>query len=159
MIPHHARLVDATPPDITEYLLRYFDLWEPRGRPPSWRLSHALAEAGVGQADVVLALLRSDQEDFRHCAEALVGRPIYRAPRTALPAAPPPRGDSARTGDERRVTRVVGHNPRLPSTPAWHRHRIFRPGMTVRQFLTRGGRRGDVRLAVRRGWVELEDER
>jgi hypothetical protein len=88
-------------------------------------------------------------------AERLIGRRITRCPPCLrLPAA---QGvPSEREPDDRRMRVLVAHNPRLPTTPAWHRFRLMRDDMTVRQYLTRGGRRGDIRLAVARGWIALE---
>jgi hypothetical protein len=145
--PQHARVVNAMSRDVVRYLMQYFKTPLMRGWPPSSRL----AEVEVGQADVVLALLRAD---FIDQAEALMGHRIIRCPPCLRPRAPLVMQDNV-APDRRRVLRVL-HNTRAPNTPAHYRFGIFRPGMTIEQFLVRGGTRLDVRIALRRGLVELE---
>jgi len=120
--------------------------------PPHSPLSRALETKD--QATVVLALLRAARLP---AAEHLVGKPITRVP-TLRSLSPPLRSPDDSTLDRRTITRVEP-NPRLPTTPAWSRYRLFRVGRTLGEFLLRGGRRGDVRLALRRGWISVEGER
>jgi hypothetical protein len=51
----------------------------------------------------------------------------------------------------------VSKNPRLPTTGAFYRFRIFREGMTIGSFLRRGGTRRDVRQALSAGWVRVQN--
>lgn len=159
VMPHHARLVNAMPPDVIDYLLWYF-----RARPGpgfsehGWLPSVSLAEVDVGQADVVLALIRAPMglPHFMQCAEGLMGRAIRHCPPCLrLPYAqmefPDPEGEEAR-----RLT-FVARNPRLPTTDAFYRYRVMKTGMTVQQCLVRGAKKRDIRLALRKGWIRLEE--
>jgi hypothetical protein len=153
MLDHHARVVDALPSYVFDYLTWYFDC--PLGDESTIRLSWALAKVGASQADVVLALLRMGERRFIECAEALVGRRIHYCPPCLRPPAYVDRGDPP-TPDQRRIT-FVSKNPRLPTTGAFYRFKIFRPGMTIGQFMVRGGQRRDVRAAIKRGWIRVEN--
>jgi hypothetical protein len=149
MMPRHARCVNAMPTDVRDYLMWYF-----RGRPRTL-LSESIAEQGAGQADVVLGLLRVEDPRFTLCAEALVGKPItHFPPCLRIPASQMEFMDPV--GRERMVIRNIKPNPRLPTTMAFHRYKVFREGMTVQQALVRGAKKRDIRLAERKGWVQLE---
>lgn len=112
-------------------------------------------------ADVVLVLLRAGELE---AVEALIGRPITRCP-PGLRARPLPYPEAApRRGDERLVTRVrepgattPAGRPQLLTTDLYRRLALVRVGLSVQQLLTRGVRRGDIRIAERRGLLELED--
>lgn len=133
----------------------------------SEHLYDVLEEFGRSQADVALALLRAGTPEALAGAEALIGRPVKRCPPSLIGACPelsiyaqaqwvlsllgPETGANS---DGRRVTRLI-QNPRLPTTPSWGRFRLLKIGMTVGQFLVRGGTRKDVRLWVREGSIEL----
>lgn len=158
MLPHHARTVNSMSQDVIDYLLWYFDARPgPRRREVGWLPSVSLAEAGVGQADCVLALLRAEHRPFLDAAEILVGHGITHCPPCLRPSAPLVFMDEE-SPDERRISIVAARNPRLPRTGAHYRFALFREGMTVQQFLVRGGTRRDVRLAKRHGWIELRED-
>lgn len=156
MIPAHARAVNAMPYDVVEFILDYFQARRPRRRERGWLPSVSLAELGIGQADVVMALLDANHPRMTRCAEWLIGRPITRCPPCLRPLGPPIGLGDVRSPDERRIT-FVEQNPRLPTTGAFYRYAIFRVGMTVQSFLMRGGQRRDVRVAQRRGWIQLSE--
>lgn len=141
-------------PDVIDFLLSYFGARTPHPLERNWLPTVSIAELGLGQADVVLALLRTADPRFRRWAEFLVGRRFTICRPCLRPSAPLYLGDE-RHPDRRRVT-YVARNPRLPTTMAFYRFAILREGMTIQQFLVRGGRRGDVRLALQRGWIQLE---
>ena len=162
----HARSVAAMGRDqLTSYLVRdYFGL--PRGR----TMMASLLSAGLGQADLVLCLLRlRDRASPDHgrllsyYVRRLVGRPIQRgapcvlhyyvnghAPRVVRPAP---------TAEDRRVVWVASANPRQPNTSAAARWASFRIGRTVAQLRARGVTKRDIRRAERRGWVRFEEVR
>jgi hypothetical protein len=100
------------------------------------------------QADLVVALLRCE---YLVPAVRLVGRPISLFPpaKGLRLAAPPP--IAALGPDDRRVLRAA-RNPRLPTTPAFQRFRLLKPGVSIREFLSRGGKRRDIRYALRHGY-------
>ena len=103
------------------------------------------------QSDVVLALLRSN---YLVPAVRLVGKPIQVFPQAKglRLVAPPP--ISSLGPDDRRVIRA-SRNPRLPTTPAFQRFRLLKPGVSIREFLSRGGKRRDIRYALKRKLIKL----
>jgi hypothetical protein len=56
--------------------------------------------------------------------------------------------------DARRFIKLVP-NYQLPTTDSWGRYRLIKVGMTVGQYLARGGRRRDVLEWAREGKVVL----
>ncbi len=162
MLLRHARTISMINRDRrTAFLLRdYFDL--PRGITLVW----SLAQRRLGQADLVLALLRlRDQRTsysgvFSGYIELLVGHPISVGPscllryhqNSSLPTVV--RHDSA---DDRRLTFVQRDNPRQPRTEAHLRWCEFRVGRTVGQLRVRGVKRRDIRRAAAKGWIRLEE--
>jgi hypothetical protein len=140
----------------------YFNL------PRRHALMASLTDRGLGQADLVLCLLRirdaTRNPDRRRLlafyVHRLVGRPIlvgepcllrYRAngarPRTTHPRDP----------RDRKITWVLGTNPRQPQTDAYLRWSEFKVGRTVGQLRIRGVTRRDIRRAVRRNWIRMEE--
>lgn len=140
--------------------------------------------APVDLADLVLTLLRIDDSRALAYVEDLTGRPITFCPPQLLPR-PAPVIVRPRHGDDRLVLRArsqEGHRtvalmdalgvipPRSPlvsltgrsriivGTPMYDRMSAIRPGMSVSQTLSRGVTRRDLRIAERRGWLELERE-
>jgi hypothetical protein len=153
MQARHAGVVNALPQEAVDYLCWYFGC--PLGDEPDGPvLSWALARVGASQADVVLALLRRGEPLYRQAAERLVGRPIRYCPPCLRPAAPPVQGDDT-TADARRIT-FVSKNPRMPTTGAFYRYKIFREGQTIGSFIRRGGTRRDVRQAIGNGWIRVQ---
>lgn len=124
-----------------------------------WSRSETIEMYGImrsrrlSQADLVLALLRVNTRDALDCAERLVGRPILICP-PALRGSPRLRNSSEKTPDDRMVT-MVRHNPCLPTTDAFQRFRQIRCGLTVRQLMTRGLSRRDLRKFTRKEWIWL----
>lgn len=121
---------------------------------PPLPLYDSLSRAGLGQADVVLELLRLDLIPE---VEALIGHPITRCPTRVyrpLPLAP----RAAPGPDDRRVLSVV-RNPRLPTTDSFQRFRLIQPGTTISSLLKRGVTRKDLRECARNSWVVLSELR
>jgi len=156
---HHRTIANLSSNPDLKYLIRdYFDL-------PRWQsLLPAMLARGLGQADLVLCLLRlRDRHRAARCAcelhiAALVGRPIVLGPPClrlwrAGPVPVHAEGRDAR----RRITYVVDANPRQTGTEAHLRWREYRIGRTVAQLLVRGVTKRDLRKAVRRGWVKVEE--
>lgn len=141
-----------------KYLIRdYFSL-------PKWQaLMPALIGRGLGQADLVLALLRLRDRHGgptktacdQHIA-ALVGHPIVVCPaclrdyRTG-----PTRVTKSR--DDRRILFTVHDNPRQPGTEAYLRWCEYRVGRSLGQLYVRGVKKRDVRRAISRGWIKVEE--
>lgn len=158
MLHAHARTIAAIGADRpVKYLIRdYFAL------PNQTSLMPALLARSLGQADLVLCLLRlrDRHSNVRHGVEAyitaLVGHPISIGPACLLryrENGPP----SVALDRSPRITFVVPDNPRQPSTDAhlrWHEYRV---GRTTAQLRARGVKPKDIRLAKRRGWIKLEE--
>lgn len=137
----------------------YFDL-APRSR----SLTPLLYQRGLGQADLVLALLRINHSRARHYIGLLIGHPIVIAPPCLLrynlnsnasrPSITRPVGN-----DNRRITFVQDTNPRQPGTESHLRWPWFQVGRTVAQLRVRGVKRRDIRKAADFGWIRLEEVR
>jgi len=156
MLERYRDAVASVRGDVRAYVVRYFGM-PARSRRNLFDLCRA---HGLSQADVVLALLRARRDEAEAAAERIVGKPILRLP-------PQRRGYVAalvrpRSGDQRLVLRfVVGDTtlkgtPVLKGAPLYDRLSVIRPGMSVFACLARGARRKDLRLAERRGWLQLE---
>lgn len=124
------------------------------------RLYDACENAGLSQADLVVALAPDQSYVAKNAIEKLVGRPI-----TVL--APPTLLDPARAairalvahnleGDQRRIRNIVP-NPRRPGSAGHERFSKLREGMKVVEFYKAGGRRSDIRKGLRNGWFVLEE--
>lgn len=122
-------------------------------RLPPRPMPYALAACHLGQADLILSLLRINTRGSRRLIERVLGRPILLCPGVHL---------AWRVNGKplvRRSPRIVSvvDNPRKPNTTAYDRFgRAFKPGRTVEQCLAHGARKRDLRGALRRGWIVLE---
>ena len=129
------------------------------GDVPGSSFYDVLEGAGLMQADVVLAALRINTHSSLRLAEALVGKRILRCPPCLRGYKQAAR--AKREGDDRVVTRVRRPSAkergrrRLLGSPLYDRIARAKVGMSVSHLIGRGLRRRDVRIAVRRGYVEL----
>lgn len=140
-----------------KYLIRdYFDL------PRTQALMPALLAKRLGQADLVLALLRirdrhGDQRQMcEHFITTLIGHPITIGPGCLLRYATNGK-PTVRLDTTPRITYVHPVNPRLPSTDAYYRWPEFKVGRSVAQLKARGIKAKDLRVVQRNGWVKLEE--
>jgi hypothetical protein len=119
-----------------------------------------LERARLCQADAVLCCLRLNTDRSLRLAERLVGKPILRCPPMLMRWQTPVRATRL-GGDDRIVTRV-----RRPQAKERGRRRLLgaamydrlaraRVGMSVTCLLGRGLRRKDLRIATKRGYLEL----
>lgn len=109
-------------------------------------LIYALHAAGMGQADLVLALLHVPLARWH--VENVLGSPITVLPpvRLTYPVNGPPRT---------RITHVTP-NPRKPCTATHARYAAtFRAGRTLEEARVRGATTRDIRQATRRGWIRI----
>lgn len=149
----HRQIVAHFASDAHLYLVDYFDVSakeiDALGFPGVYE------EKGLGQADLVLALLRGDTPSLHAAAEELVGKAIQQLPpQPSRPLPAPVAKPEEPPADRRRVTRV-GPNPRLPTTPSFQRFRLIKVGLTVGQLVRRGVTRRDIREALANQWLEL----
>lgn len=157
---HHRTVARIAATRDLKYLVRdYFAL------PRATALMPAMLARGLGQADLVLCLLRlrDHHEALRRTTEdliaALVGHPICVGPSCLLSyRTTAQRGVRVvRSKDDRRITSVVQDNPRQPNTSAHLRWCEYRVGRTIGQLLVRGITRKDILRAQRRGWIQVEE--
>lgn len=155
---HHAAVARMGINRDLKYLVRdYFSLSRTQALMP------ALLTAKLGQADLVLCLLRlrdaHAHRNLRASIESyitmLVGHPICVGPgcllryKTSAPRAVLDRSP--------RITFVATDNPRQPNTEAFLRWPEYRVGRTTAQLRSRGIKPKDIRLARRNGWIRLEE--
>lgn len=158
LLHQHYRTVSRIAQNLNlKYLLRdYFDL------PRHTALMPALLKRQLGQADLVLALLRirDNHPTIRQAAEAhiatLVGHAITVGPSCLLQyrsnGKPTVRLDSTP-----RLVYVAPTNPRQPNTDAYLRWSEYKLGRSVAQLKMRGIKAKDLRIAQRAGWIRLEE--
>lgn len=160
MLHRHSHTIAMMNRDrVTRYLLcDYFQLR--RGA----TLMSSLCDQGLGQADLVLALLRLRDQCRTPYARIygcyitlLVGHPITVGPACLLQYRVNGHPTAIRSTDDRRLTFVLPDNPRQPRTEAHLRWCQFQVGRTVAQLRVRGVTKRDIRRAVRRGWIKLEE--
>lgn len=120
-------------------------------------LHAACVRARLCQADVVLALLRLDLLDvverlchITHCPSLLARA---RSPRTVITG--PRRGDDRIVSRVRQPQEQERGRRRLLGCRMYQRLAQARPGMTVETLLARGITRKDLRIALRRGYLEV----
>lgn len=158
LLGRHASTIAALgrDPRTATFLRAYFAL------PGGVCLMHSLCVCGLGQADVVFALLRLRDETHFLMLDLyiswMVGRPILVCPPCLLHWHHNTVAPSVRLDTSPRITWVVSNNPRQPSTSAALRWEEFRVGRTVAQLRVRGVTRRDVRRARRMGWIKLEEQ-
>lgn len=145
---------------LTSFLVRdYFNL------PRSEALMSSLLRRNLGQADLVLCLLRLRDKTrndwhrvFTHYINRLVGHPIFigqpcllhyringHAPRVIQ-----------RSANDRRITWVTPNNPRDPHSQAYLRWTDFRVGRSISQLRIRGHKRRDIYHAIKKEWIKVE---
>lgn len=148
---HHREATSRVPALLRLRVLNYFGLPNLRGN-----LAAMLHERGLCQADLVLCLLRigGGDRDARTLIARLVGHPILVCPPCLRGWKRPPRSRMDR-GDL--VITWVGKNKFLNSTGRRERFAMLRPGMTLSQYRARGGRRRDIREALRNGTVRVRE--
>lgn len=154
MLRKHAAIIARINADaqIKAKLLAYFDI------PPTPYLTPVLYQRGLGQADLVLALLRCGGLQGRSYVELLVGRPITVGAPCLLLYRRNGRPTVSRQPVDRRITFVQAANPRQPNTEASLRWPEFKLGRTVSQLRARGCTKRDIRRATRMGWIVFEEQ-
>ena len=138
----------------------------------------------LSHAQVVLALARETSEEWVGIICKLLRRPMYMCargesgePLTDVLGRPLPVPLGHRIGepvpdykvpsrimkrirrsprrDMRVITRVTLPNPKRPGTAAWDRYALYRAPMTVSEYLSAGGRMGDVHYDLDHGFIDV----
>lgn len=138
----------ARRPALLYRVRRYFAL-------SSIPLALALRQRKLGQADLVLCLLRIGTRVAREFVERLIGKPIN----VSRPAELVYRHNTsapARVARVPRIISVIRENPCRRSTRFYNNFFHFRVGRTLAQLVARGVTRRELRLAQRRGWITFE---
>ena len=119
---------------------------------PTRPMLYALHAMGLGQADLVLALLDVGTEGAREHVARIVGRPVRVLPSAYL-------GWSLSGRPRVKFSPKIVHVspcPRKPGTDAEKRYEYcFREGLTLEQARARGATKRDIRRAVHREWIKL----
>lgn len=125
----------------------------------------AAVKHGNGQAELVMSVMRDPLSDpmTDSIAEKLTGKAIQRlpeagrhAPRTTSRAEKKIRPSQTFHGDADTIHLVAEGNPRKAGTRAFLLYALYRPGMTVAEYVAAGGGRGNVKCDVERGNIRLE---
>lgn len=155
MLRKHAAVIAELARDrlLAYHVRTYFCL------PHRTAITPAMYQRGLGQADLVLALLRIEHPRAREFIEKLIGHPIVIGPSCLLMWRTNGAPVVQRSVDptDRKIAWVHPTNPRQPGTDAHMRWCQYQVGRTVGQLRTRGVRRRDIRLAARRGWIQFEE--
>lgn len=113
-----------------------------------------LRRAGLCQADIVLCLLRAGTPRSREIIEKIVGRPITVAAACRLVW-----NHNSQAPTVRRqpiITWVCSDATLRRGTRIAAAFTEFRVGRTLEQLRVRGVSKGDLRRAMRRGWIRVE---
>lgn len=150
---------EALAPEQVEYLARAMrtPVEEPlRGSD----LYEIYDEAGYDQADVVMSLATDATLTGVQVVEALIGKPIVRrVEKTKSARAPgaPRRTSSVRKSDPRKIV-FVAENPKKAGSASYMRFALYEVGMTVDEFLAKGGTMGDIKWDHERSFIKFEGD-
>ena len=166
MLERHEKTVRAIEKTTRVQMISYFVSYGLLpGDVPGVSFFDTLQRARLCQADLVLCLLRlNTPRALRHAAK-LVGRPITHCPPCLRQLGRRPRAVAAQLPDDRVVIRVRPPAPvergkrRLLCSPMYDRLAKARVGATVAQLVARGITRRDLRIATRRGYLEIGERR
>lgn len=137
--------IDSTPA-LAYRVRRYFALG-------SQHLIIEMPRAQLSQADIVLALLRMGTPRSRCIIEGLINKPIHIAPACKLTWAYNKQTPSV--GTQPVITWVSPFVPLRKGTRLALSFPEFKCGRTKQQLLARGVSNGDIRRAMRRGWIQM----
>ena len=115
-------------------------------------LTESCVRARLCQADVVLALLRLE---LIAAVEQIMGRPITRLPPSRSGATTPRSAPTCRVTRVRTPEAMEGGRRRLLCSPMYERLARARVGMSVETLLARGITRKDLRIAIKRKYLEV----
>lgn len=121
----------------------------------------------ISQAEVVMSLRNDPSLPAIAAVEALIMKPIDRRSPPAVERerdAARPRPvvatvrASERTTDARIIRILVAENPKRKGTSSYDRFAKYADGMTVAEFIAKGGSAADVRWDSERGFIRLDPE-
>jgi len=128
------------------------------------RLFDSCCEAGLDQADVVLAMAPDPTPLGVVCLEKIVGSPIVRPAKKTQARRPRAQQQSKQSRsraplrDDRVIRIVATENPKKPGSKSHARFEAYQDGMTVQEFCLRGGTRADVKWDAARGYIRIEGD-
>ena len=135
-------------PALSYRVRRYFELG-------SGLLIHELPRASLSQADIVLCLMSINTDRSRAIAESLVGKPITIYPACKLTWGFNKQTPSVSTQPTITYVKSLGEVPLRRGTRLAMCYAEFKRGRTLQQLQMRGVSRGDIRRAMKRGWIKV----
>lgn len=125
----------------------------------------------ISHADIIMSVRHDTTPIGVSIVERLIMRPIdrrtpYEVNISRLPRPPGshrtasnPTGSASasRAGDDMVIRRVSENNPKRPGTDSHVRFEYYQDGMTVAQYLAKGGRRPDLAWDTDKGFIRLEE--
>ena len=66
-------------------------------------------------------------------------------------------GRPSRFNEEHKIVKKVSENPRRKGTKAHNNFKLFKNGMRITTYRTKGGNMRDLRYSVDKGWIEVVD--
>lgn len=139
--------IDAVPA-LSYRVRRYFELG-------SRLLIHELSSASLSQADVVLCLMSFNTDKARSIAESLIGKSIEILPSCRLNWSFNKQLPSVSTQPTITHVKSMGEVPLRRGTRLALCYAEFKRGRTLQQLQMRGVSRGDIRRAMKRGWIKV----
>lgn len=112
-----------------------------------------LKRAGLCHADIVLCLLRINTQRSREIVEALIQKPITVGP--ACRFVWPDNRQTPRVRRQPKITWVCSDVLPRRGTRLYSRFPEFRVGRSLQQLQLRGITRGDVKRAIRGGFIKM----
>jgi hypothetical protein len=114
--------------------------------------------AHLTQADVVCAIADVPGPIAQNAIETLVGQPITRP----VPAPEVQKRivtETIRSQTDSRTIHNIRPNPKRPGSASHTRYNKYTEGMTVQEYLDKGGLMSDIRWDTRKEFIQLRGER
>jgi len=169
---HEGRFLSLTQPELDRILaamsIAHPELHELEDMDPASLVAYC-RDSHISQAEVIMSLARDPHPDAVSAVERLLGHEIdRRSPReveierhkaevASRPSPPPPKPASSTT-DTRRIELLVDKCPKREGTSAHKLWQIYKSGMTVQEFLARGGTMAAIRWDLDHKFIALSDD-
>lgn len=111
----------------------------------------------LSQADVVLCLMNINTDNARRITESLIGKEIVVGPSCRLSWSFNKQMPSISTQPTITYVKSLGEVPLRRGTRLAMCYAEFKRGRTLQQLQMRGVSRGDIRRAVKRGWIKVAE--
>ena len=128
-------------------------------------LFNLLDEAGLESLDVIMKLSSSPTTISDICLDRMMMvNPLSKKKEKKVKVRENPKSDKFKrprgrpkgsAPDKRVITYVQTHNPKRPGSRAHDAFCLYQEGITVEEFVKRGGTKGDVVWDLRKGFIEV----